>query len=555
MALISVTISGNAGPLKKSLDESESRLGKFGSGLAKFGVAAGAAFAAAGAAAVVMGKQLIAAGEAAATSNARIEQITTSMGLFGDEAGKVTDRLVKLAEKTALQTGVDQNAIKATQAKLLTFGELAKSADEVGGQFDRATQAAIDLAAAGFGQATENAVQLGKALNDPVKGISALARSGVTFTESEKARIETLVAANKESEAQVLILEAIEKQVGGTAVATANASDKIRVAFSQVQERLGQALLPVFERFSTFLIDTVFPVMERIGNRAIPVIRKAIERLVSIIRSVATPVLDLFRLAFDRVRQVVENNSESIQKIQRYFGNLVTLIRDKIAPIVINVLGGAFKFIFQNIFPFLLDGLFKFMGVMADVGSFVIKIAGTILDAFTAIANGIIDAINFVIRQMNRIPGVNISEISGVSFTLPSFGGEAPKPSGFMGSPDRLPSGGAPRVPSLPDLDPDLPTGGGSGGGGGGGGGGRAGLSIDARSLATGGLTLGDLADYGTLESARLADLALMNAQSAVVQNITVNTVTADENFPTLLVDNLQRYNLIYGPAEIEIAI
>jgi hypothetical protein len=37
--------------------------------------------------------------------------------------------------------------------------------------------------------------------------------------------------------------------------------------------------------------------------------------------------------------------------------------------------------------------------------------------------------------------------------------------------------------------------------------------------------------------------------------NITVNTVTADENLPTVIVDALQRYNLIYGPAEIEIAI
>jgi hypothetical protein len=190
------------------------------------------------------------AGERAATSNARIAQIAESMGLFGTEVDFVTKRLVDLAKATARQTGLDQNAIKETQAKLLTFKELAATAGEVGGQFDRATAAAIDLAAAGFGSAESNAVQLGKALQDPIKGLTALSRSGVTFTDTEKDRIQTLVESNRIGEAQVLILEAIETQVGGTAAATANSSDKMRVAFSQMQESMGQALLPVFEKLT-----------------------------------------------------------------------------------------------------------------------------------------------------------------------------------------------------------------------------------------------------------------------------------------------------------------
>jgi hypothetical protein len=167
---ITVSIVGNAGPLKKAVGEADTALGKLGGKIGNLGKIAAVGFAAAGAAAAVVGKQLIAAGEAASTSNARIKQIADSMGLFGDNASAVTDRLVKLAEATARNTGVDQNAIKLTQAKLLTFGELAKSAGELGGQFDRATIAAVDLAAAGFGEASTNAVQLGKALQDPIKG-------------------------------------------------------------------------------------------------------------------------------------------------------------------------------------------------------------------------------------------------------------------------------------------------------------------------------------------------------------------------------------------------
>jgi hypothetical protein len=144
-----------------------------------------------GALAAAAGKSL-AAGEAVSTANARIEQINKSMGLFGDDTKKVTDRLVKLAEATAMQTGMDNLSIKATQAKLLTFKNLALTADQVGGAFDRANKAALDMAAAGFGSAEGNAVQLGKALENPIKGIAALAKSGVTFTDVEKEKIKTL---------------------------------------------------------------------------------------------------------------------------------------------------------------------------------------------------------------------------------------------------------------------------------------------------------------------------------------------------------------------------
>ena len=201
-----------------------------------------------------MASKTIATGEAAATANARIEQINESMGLFGDATDKVNKRLIEYANVTARATGIDQNQIKLAQAKLLTFKELAMSADEAGGAFDRATQAAIDMGAAGFGDAATNAVQLGKALNDPIKGVTALAKSGVTFTEQEKEKIKVLVESGKLLEAQEMVLKAIEIQVGGTAEATANDSDKMKVAFSQLSENVGLILLPVFKDLTTVLM-------------------------------------------------------------------------------------------------------------------------------------------------------------------------------------------------------------------------------------------------------------------------------------------------------------
>jgi phage-related protein len=192
-------------------------------------------------------------GEAFKTANDRITNIAKSMGLFGDEAENVSKRLQILAEKTGKNIGMDNKSIKATQAKLLTFGALAKSADVAGGAFDRATMAAIDLAAAGFGNAEGNAVQLGKALQDPLKGITALSKSGVTFTQKEKDKIKQLVKSNKMLEAQEVILKAVETQVGGTAAATANGTDKLNESFAQMKQKLGVALLPIFEKFMPYL--------------------------------------------------------------------------------------------------------------------------------------------------------------------------------------------------------------------------------------------------------------------------------------------------------------
>lgn len=206
----------------------------------------------------------IKAGEAANTANARIEQIGTSMGLFGDETRQVTSRLTNYAAVQARRTGADRNAIKEGQALLLTFREVAVSAGEVDGNFDRATAAAIDLAAAGFGSVTSNSIQLGKALNDPIKGMSALSRSGVTFTDVEKEMIEAMVEANDILGAQDFILSAIEQQVGGTAEATRNSSDVMRESFASLKEAVGVVLVPAFDGFANLLGDRVFPALENL---------------------------------------------------------------------------------------------------------------------------------------------------------------------------------------------------------------------------------------------------------------------------------------------------
>lgn len=188
------------------------------------------------------------AAEEAEVANRRLAQVLSSMGY-----SEATARVSAYADQLERQVAVDGEVIKATQAKLATFENLTRTANETGGAFDRATVAALDLAAAGFGSAETNAIQLGKALQDPIKGITALARSGVTFTAQEKEKIKTLVESNRILEAQDLVLKAIEKQVGGTAAATATDSARMQIAFENMQEAIGAALLPVLRQLTSIL--------------------------------------------------------------------------------------------------------------------------------------------------------------------------------------------------------------------------------------------------------------------------------------------------------------
>jgi len=287
-------------------------------------------------------KGSILAAEGVATANARLDQIAKSMNLFGAETQAVSDRLKAYAEANELTLATDAEVIKATQAKLLTFKELALTADSAGGSFDRATQAAIDLAAAGFGSAETNAVQLGKALNDPIKGITALTRSGITFTAEEKEKIKTLTESGRVLEAQNMVLAAIETQVGGTAAATANASDKMRLAFDNVKEGVGAALLPAFEQFS----EAVFPIIEEIT----PLLAEVFASLVPVFAEVAKVLPDLAK-GFLPLLKVLADVIVIVARLAIQIMPIFVSILNAILPIIGALLPPLAKFLEDLITP------------------------------------------------------------------------------------------------------------------------------------------------------------------------------------------------------------
>jgi hypothetical protein len=205
------------------------------------------------------GKASVQAAEESAVATARLDQVFKAMG---DTTGKASQQAQIYAGHLSKRIGVEDELIMSAQAQLATFGNVSNAAARTAGVFDRATAAAADLAAAGFGTLDANSVQLGKALQDPTKGLAALAKSGVTFTDSQKAAIAAMQKSGDLLGAQNVVLKAIEGQVGGTAAATATNTDKMKVAYGELQETIGTKLLPVVNMLTGFLtanMDLLIP--------------------------------------------------------------------------------------------------------------------------------------------------------------------------------------------------------------------------------------------------------------------------------------------------------
>lgn len=170
-----------------------------------------------------------------------VAQVAAGLASTGGVVGYTLDELK--AKASALQKESlfgDERILTDLTSVMLTFTNITGEA------FDRAQQAALDLSTRMKGDLTGAAVQLGKALNDPVKGVTALSKVGVSFTEQQKEQIKTLVESGKLYDAQTIILNELNKEFGGSAKAAAEADGGITQladAFGDAREELGKMIL------------------------------------------------------------------------------------------------------------------------------------------------------------------------------------------------------------------------------------------------------------------------------------------------------------------------
>lgn len=202
-----------------------------------------------------------------ARESRKVGALTESIIKSTGGAAKISAKQVgALATAISNKTGVDDEAVQSGSNLLLTFKNVRNEVGKGAKIFDRATAAAVDLSAAGFGDITGASKMLGKALNDPLKGLTALGKAGVTFTADQKKQIETLVKTGDVLSAQKIILKEVESQVGGAAAAAADPMAKLSVIIGNVKETIGTAFLPIVDKAATWLGNVLPVAVDRTGK-------------------------------------------------------------------------------------------------------------------------------------------------------------------------------------------------------------------------------------------------------------------------------------------------
>lgn len=256
MASNSVTIKilGDASSLKRSIGDAERDVGK----LEKAGSKVSGAFKAmaGGIAAAGIGTLFKGALDAAAESQKVAKQTDAVLKSTGGSAGVTADHVGKLAHSLQNLSGVQDESIQTGQNMLLTFTNVRNGVGKGNDIFDQASKTMLDMSVAMGTDSKQAAMQLGKALNDPIKGIGALSRVGVTFTDQQKDQIKMMVAAGDTAGAQKVILAELNKEFGGSAKAAGDAQtpmQRLGLAFGDLQETIGTKLLPVVEKVAKWL--------------------------------------------------------------------------------------------------------------------------------------------------------------------------------------------------------------------------------------------------------------------------------------------------------------
>jgi phage-related protein len=380
---------------KTGLKKAQDAFGGFGKQLA--GIAAGIAAAFSVRAITNFAKESVAVAEAAATAQARLEAVAKATGVFGDETDKVTQRLADFAKEQEMRIAVDDKVIKGVQAQLLSFKALSASADETGGAFDRATAAAFDMAAAGFGSAEGNAVALGKALENPIKGVAALARTGTVFTDEQREQIKVLQESGDLLGAQELILNELESQYGGVAEATANASDKLEIAFENIKESAGAALLPVFAE----VVEGLLPVLEIVGEE----LAGAFTELSPVLMDLAGMLPGLIQAFVPLIPALGSIAGLFLELIAQLLPPFVELF-DKLLPIILElvpILADAFLAALEELLPVFIELALALVPIVQALLPVLVQIIAAFAPVLSSLISAFMPLLNRVLPLFIRL--------------------------------------------------------------------------------------------------------------------------------------------------------
>lgn len=406
--------------LGRQLDAADRKVSGFGDKMAKVGRVMAAAFAVAGAAAVGFAVSSVKAFSEAQDAIAQTNAVLKSTGGVAGVTAKQVDDLSKSLQS---ETKYSDEAIRSAQNMLLTFTNISSKV------FPETTQAVLDMSTAMGTDLKATSIQVGKALQDPILGVTSLQRVGVRMTESQKTMIESLVKSGKTAEAQRIILKELQTEFGGSAKAAGQ-------TFSGALERLKNRLNDVQEGIGMLIVRGLEPVVGKIADFVAKIDWEGVTKRASeALRSLWVNYLQPFGTAiFNAGKAVAEYlmphlkdlwrviQEEVMPTLQRLWKEVIEPLLPVIGVALVVALGlliDAFKGLLDIAMPvvnFFIDNK-EFLAPI--IAAFVaLKVAMGLQAAFAAIKAG------FVALQTVQIPAM-ITSLGTLNAALVGFGGWA----------------------------------------------------------------------------------------------------------------------------------
>jgi hypothetical protein len=189
-------------------------------------------------------------------ATAQVQAVLTSTNQM---AGLSMKQLEESAKSLASNSKFGRADIFGMQSLLLTFTSVK---DKI---FNEAQPAIMDLATRMGGDLKGASIQVGKALNDPIQGMTALRRVGVSFSESQKETIKRMQETGNLAGAQKIILNELAVEFGGSAKSAFDADPmakfnkmmgSLKLTFGEIAESALVSLMPIFEAIGSVLKNT-----------------------------------------------------------------------------------------------------------------------------------------------------------------------------------------------------------------------------------------------------------------------------------------------------------
>jgi len=367
-------------------------------GVLKGGLLIGGAVAVAAGAAVV---GILSDATAAAMDAERVtKNLEAVLASTGGVAGMSKEAVEGLSLSLSKVIPVEDDVITGAQSMLLTFKNIGKDI------FPQTTEAVLDMATAmnrgaipSAEQLQSTSIMLGKALNDPVAGLTALGRAGVQFTDAQKDAIKAMVEGGDVAGAQAIILKELESQFGGAARAAGTTfAGQMAIANNQignVKEQVGMALLPVLQQMATALGPGLIAVAQAGADWLT-------STLIPAISSVVTWITANWPMIAATVQQV-------FGQVQSDIGGAVAFIQSVITPLQAIVTG-----VFGAIGTFLAAHGEEIKTALAGAWQTIGQIIGVVMEIIQATVVPVLTAIG----QFIATHGTEISAILGNAWTF-----------------------------------------------------------------------------------------------------------------------------------------